>query len=174
MLLHATMPWYQDIAPLYSFAPSFGPLYYASSAAIGSGMAQHNHQGPSSGPGPNRAERMAGRRKARAQKPYQRLHESLRPRISRDHLATVHPADAWMGSNNPGGGTLRPLPWYLSTFDSNSAQQPIERQDLDHHLGPSKPSKTLTRDIVDPLIYEIPVIELESKFNLIIAQSFLL
>ena len=80
-----------------------------------------------------------------------------------------------MAGNNPGGGALvRPLSWYLSMLDSNSTQAPwpIERYDLDHHLGPSKPSKTLTRDMVDPLIYEIPVLELESK--LIIAQSILL
>ena len=173
MLLQAmnTMSWYQHIAPrvqpVYSFPPSFGPRYHTSS-----GMAQErNYQGPSSGPGPNRTQRGAGHRKARAQKPYHKNHESL-PRTSRDPLAPVHPADAWMGGNNPGCGALRPLSWYLSTFDSNATQQPIERYDLDHHLGPSKPSKTLTRDMVDPSIYEIPVIELESK--LIIAQSILL
>ena len=79
-----------------------------------------------------------------------------------------------MGGNNPGGGALvRPLSWYLSTFDSNPTQAPwpIERYDLDHHLGPSKPSKTLTRDMVEPLIYEIPVIELESELITILPSS---
>ena len=126
-------------------------------------------------PGPNRNYPLEGRRRARAQNPYNTVHESS-PTIRRDRLNPSHPVNRWMSSNNPrSSGASRPRQGtsHSQWGATRPGTQQIERLDRDDRPAP-RVSETLTRDLVDPLVYEIHMRELEGKLILqsIFSQPF--
>jgi hypothetical protein len=135
----------------YSSPFCIGPVYQ--------GMAQQ-YRAPSSGP--SRNQHSKGVRKTEAQCLYQLIHESSGT-IARDHSTSTHPGHGQMGStdNTGTGRAWTPPSRNPLMVDHNPTQQMRITHDK-RHRHPRSRRKRRT-DKVDPSMYEIPVVNLESK-----------
>ena len=135
------------------------------------GIAQKHHRYRASRSGLSSNRRREGFRKAETQHRYNIVHESSRT-ICFDRSTGTHPGYAWMGaSDNTGSRKVwRTPPKNSSMANHNSTQQMLKKPCKRDRYSRAWRRRT---DMVDPSVYEIPIVKSKSMLILsILYQSF--